>query len=328
MGPYTQLQRAGGTASKTCRDDPSPQRGGGRIDQLVVDGKRKRLFAATLGEKQIAATVIDLKSNTVIRIIAGADRAQGAFYSAESKKLLVANGSGETYDVFSPATFNLVDTISSGSDTKNFGYDPVTKFLYIGGGDAKSGTLSVLDSRTNRLTREIKTEAQPGVIASSKTRPQIFMTFSGTGNVGVVDRKRHKQVATWLVPGAETNAALALDDKHHHLFVGSRKPPLMTVLSAETGQTISQIEGVEGIRDLWYDAAHQRVYASGLSEADEGLVFVYQRKGRDHYDLAWTMPTVTSSGPSVWVSECNRLYVAAPSDQSERSRILVFEPLQ
>jgi DNA-binding beta-propeller fold protein YncE len=297
------------------------------VDQLVVDGRRKRLFAVTLGERQITAAVIDLKSNIVIPASAAPDKAQGAFYSAEFKKLLVAHGTGETYDVFNWADFNLVDGVSTGTDTKHITYDPLTKYLYVGAGDAQSGSLSVLDSKTNRLTREIRTDAQPGEIVSAKTRPRIFVTFKGTSKLGVVDRRKYKQVATWFVPGVRTNAALALDQKHHRLFVGSRIPSVLTVLDSDSGQTISQLEGVEGIRGLWYDAARQRVYASGVSVADEGFVFAYQQRDRDHYELTGKMLTVSGAGACLWVPEFGRLYVAARANEIESSRILVFEPL-
>ncbi len=44
-------------------------------------------------------------------------------------------------------------------------------------------------------------------------------------------------------------------------------PATLIVQDTESGKQVSQVEGVSGIDDLWYDASHKRVYASGV----EGL---------------------------------------------------------
>jgi hypothetical protein len=63
--------------------------------------------------------------------------------------------------------------------------------------------------------------------------------------------------------GVSSVVALALDETHHRLFGGSNNPPILIVLDTESGKQMAQLEGVEGIDDLWYDAERDRIYASG-----------------------------------------------------------------
>lgn len=298
----------------------------GRLDHSVVDLKGHRLFVAALGDNQNTVEVLDLKANKRIFSIPGQSKPQGVFYSPNFNKLFVANGTDGTCKIFGGSDYKSIDSLAVGADADHVGYDPTTKFLYVGTGDAKSGVLSIVDTRTNKHVADIKTDARPGGIKFDPSSSRIFVTLAGATNLGVVDRKKREQVATWPVTGVQGNVSLALDAKHHRLFAGSRNPPMVTVFDTTSGKQVSQVEGVGGIDDLWYDAAHQRIYASGGRGTDVGFVYVYQQKGSDHYELTAKVPTAASAGTSLWVPELNRLFVAAPASEKEDAAVLVFEP--
>jgi DNA-binding beta-propeller fold protein YncE len=298
----------------------------GRLDHSAADVKGKRLFVAALGDNQNTVEVIDLQANQRVASIPGQSKPQGVFYSAELKKLFVANGTDGTCKIFDAATLKLIDSLTIGSDADHVGYDPATRYLYVGVGDAKGGALSVIDTRTNKHVEDIKTDARPGGIKFDKGSPRIFVTLAGATTLGVVDRTKREQVATWSVSGVQGNVSLALDEKDHRLFAGSRMPPMISVFDTSSGKQISQVEGIAGIDDLWYDAQHKRIYASGGRGGDVGFVYVYQQKSADQYDLVSKVPTAAGAGTSLWVPELNRLYVAAPASEKQDAGIMVFEP--
>jgi hypothetical protein len=62
-------------------------------------------------------------------------------------------------------------------------------------------------------------------------------------------------------------------------------------LDTESGNQITQLDGVVGIDDLWYDAERKRIYASGGRGSEAGFVYVYQQKDADHYELIARVPT-------------------------------------
>jgi WD40 repeat protein len=297
----------------------------GRLDHFGVDLQGMRLFVAALGDDQNTVEVIDLKTGKRVFSIWGQNMPQGLFYSADFKKLFVANGKDGTCKIFAGDTFKLIDSLPIGTDADHVGYDPATKYLYVGFGDAKSGGLAIIDTRTNKHIADIKTDARSGGIKIEKSRPQAFVTLTGAANLGVVDLKKRQQTKAWPTE-VPTNVALALDESHHRLFDGVRNPPTLIVLDTESGKQVSKLEGVSGIDDLWYDAAHKRVYASGGRGFETGFVYVYQQKDADHYELIGKVPTAPGAGTSFWSPELNRVYVAAPSNDKEEAAILVFEP--
>jgi DNA-binding beta-propeller fold protein YncE len=297
----------------------------GRLDHFGLDLKGRRLFVAALGDDQNTVEVIDLKSGKRVFSIPGQSKPQGLFYSSDFKKLFVANGTDGTCKIFAGDTFKLIDSLPLGTDADHVGYDPATKYLYVGVGDAKSGGLAIVDTRNNKHIGDIKTDARPGGIKVEKSGPQTFVTLSGATHLGVVDLMKRGQTTTWPT-GAAGNVALALDESHHRLFDGVREPATMVVLDTDSGKQVAQVEGVAGIDDLWYDAAHRRVYASGGRGFDVGFVYTYEQKDADHYELIGKVPTAPGAGTSFWFPELNRLYVAAPANDKEEAAVLVFEP--
>jgi hypothetical protein len=300
----------------------------GRMDHLGADIKGQRLFAAALDNNTLE--VIDLKAGKRVFSIPGQSKPQGVFYSSEFNKLFVANGGDGTCKVYDGDTFKLIENLSVGTDADHLSYDPATKYLYAGYGDAKSGGLSIIDAPALKHISDIKADARPGGIKIEKSGPRIFLRFTGTGNLAVVDREKREVVAKWPVPDAKSSNSLALDETHRRLFDGTSNPPLLLVFDTESGKKIAQLEGVAGIDDAWYDAAHSRIYTSGGRESatskPPGFVYVYQQKDADNYELIAKVPTRPNSQTSIWVPELNRYYVSSSSNDAQDAAILVFEP--
>jgi DNA-binding beta-propeller fold protein YncE len=300
----------------------------GRMDHLGVDVEGGRLFAAALGNNQNTVEVIDLKAGKRMFSIRGQSMPQGVFYSAEFKRLFVANGKDGTLKNFRGDGFELLGSLSIGTNPDHVGYDQATKYLYVGIGipNSRAGALSIIETRTNKQIGVIHTDTRPGGIKIETSGPRIFVTLAGLPKVGVVDREKHEQTAAWPLKGVPGVVALALDETHHGLFGGSRNPPMLIVLDTESGKQITELDGVEGIDDLWYDAQRNRIYASGGRGAAAGFVYVYQQRDADHYELTAKVPTRANAQTSIWVPQLNRYYVSASANDKEDAAILVFEP--
>jgi DNA-binding beta-propeller fold protein YncE len=289
----------------------------GRMDHLGVDLAGKRVFAAALGDNQNTVEVIDLRAGKRVATIRGQSRPQGVFYSADFKKLFVANGGDGTYKIFRGDDLKLMDSVPLGTNPNHVGYDPATKYLYVAFRDATSGHLAVVDTESGRNLGDIKTDALPGGIKIESTGPRIFVTLFGENNLGVVDRNKREQIATW--PLAHLASALALDEIRHRLFAGGRNPPKLVVFDTESGKQIAELDCVSGIDDLWYDAARKHIYATGT----DGIA-VYDQKDANHYTMVKVV-SAPGAATSIWVPTLSRLFVSAPKVGNGEAAILVFE---
>ena len=159
----------------------------GRMDHLGGDVEGGRLFAAALGDNQNSVEVIDLKAARRIFSIRGQSMPQGVFYSADFEKLFVANGKDGTVKSFRGDSFELLDSLSIGTNPDHVGYDQATKYLYVGIGipNSRAGALSVIETRTNKQIGVIRTDSRPGGIKIEKSKPQIYVTLAGNAGLGV-----------------------------------------------------------------------------------------------------------------------------------------------
>ena len=64
--------------------------------------------------------------------------------------------------------------------------------------------------------------------------------------------------STWAAPGATANFPMALDETHHRLFVGFRKPAKLFVFDTESGKAVADLDIPDDADDLFYDGSRQR----------------------------------------------------------------------
>jgi DNA-binding beta-propeller fold protein YncE len=289
----------------------------GRMDHLSIDLEGNRLFAAALGENQNTVEVVDIKAGKRVSTIRGQSRPQGVFYSADFKRLFVANGGDGTYKVFRGDDLNLISSVPLGTNPNHVGYDPATKYLYVAFRDATSGHLAIVDTQTGKELGDIKTDALPGGIKMESAGPRIFVTLQGLNELGVIDRNKREQIATW--PLTQLVQSMTLDEGDHRLFAGGRVPAKVFVFDTESGKQIAELDCVSGIDDLWYDAARKRIYATGT-----GGIAVYDQRDADHYTMM-KVASAPGAATSIWVPTLNRLFVSAPKVGNAEAAILIFE---
>src|SRR5947208_15559933 len=106
-------------------------------------------------------------------------------------------------------------------DSYNIRYDAAARRIYIGYG---SGGLGIIEAATGDQLGEIKLEGHPESFQLEKSGPRIFVNIPTSQKIVVVNRETRTTIATWPTAGATANFPMALDETHHRLFVGFRKP--------------------------------------------------------------------------------------------------------
>jgi len=132
-------------------------------------------------------------------------------------------------------------------------------------------------------------------------------------------------VSTWKV-SSERPGDAALDESTSRLFAGTRTPPEMIVMDAQSGNEIVRLPTAAGMDGVCFDPQRKRVYVSGGRELPDGFAFVYQQKDVDHYKLLGKIPTHAGAGTSFWSAEPDRYFVAAPASATQDAAILVYAP--
>jgi DNA-binding beta-propeller fold protein YncE len=295
----------------------------GRIDHFSIDVKGRRAFLAALAKNTVEA--VDLKDGRVIRTLPGFAKPQGVCFVPELNKLFVATGMDGALKMLDGTTLQVLHTahVSLGADA--IGYDPRSKYLYVGsgGGDAnkETGDLTVFNAVTGAQVAAIVTDAHAGGSVVDKRGRHLYVLVPEKAQVIVFDRKTHATVAKWTIPGVQKNVALDLDAKNHRLFLGVRNPASVVVLDSNSGAVVASIPTVATLDGLFYDPATRRIYTTG----GEGFVDVTQQIDADHYERIARIPTGPNARTSAFVPEWRRLYVAVPRDKDRGAELRAFE---
>jgi len=287
----------------------------GRIDHMAVDLQGQRLFVAALGNNTLE--ILDLQAGTHLHTITGLHEPQGVVFLSESNTIVVTNGKTGVCEIFDGTSFQHRNAVKLASDADNIRYDTATHTLYVGYG---AGALGLIDATRAQHFGDIPLKGHPEAFQLEQAGPRVFVNVPSAHHIAVVDRAKRAVMTTWPLQGAEANFPLALDEAHHRLFVGFRKPAILMIVDTESGKEIARVESVGDANDLFYDAPHRRIYIAGGA----GGLSIVAQEDADHYTPVATIPTAAGARTALWVPALGRLYLAVPHRGTQGAEIRVY----
>jgi DNA-binding beta-propeller fold protein YncE len=274
----------------------------GGLDHLAVDAKRGRLFVANTVNGSL--DVVDLKAGKLLKQVPGQGRIRGIDYSPEADRVFVGNGTGGVCNTFDGENYQLQKSVPLGDDADNVRYNPRTQRIYVVHADRE---LSVIDAKDYTLRSPIALPVGLGAFKLESGRPRMYVNAK-VGQVVAIDTDRDAVIGQFPVAPAGVNAAVAIDEPNHRLFVGCRKSPALVVMDSDTGKIVASVPIPGDVDDLSFDARRGRIYAS----CGEGAIAVIRQVDSDRYELLATVATTTGARTSIFNADDGRLYLAVP----------------
>lgn len=229
----------------------------GRIDHLDANHKEQLVYMAALGNNSLE--VIDARQGKLLHSIINLDEPQGVVYVPQNNEVMVANGGNGSCYFYNAQTFEQVARIDLGSDADDVRFDSIAKKIYVGYGE---GGIAVIDAVNHKKTADAKLPAHPEGFQLDAKQNRLFVNVPGAGKIVVLSLSNMKTVAEWKTE-FDANFPMAIDEKHHIIFVGYRRPGKLVAINEMNGQTIAVTDLVNDIDDLYYDGQSNKLYASG-----------------------------------------------------------------
>ena len=282
----------------------------GDFDHFAVDLTGNRLFLAA--EEHKTAEIFNLRTGKHIHSIPGFGDAHTMVYLPGSNRLIVADeNTVGMVKLLSGTDYKILDTIQFPHAVDHGAFNPVNHYYYVeadGESGAKTHGIGIIDTKTFKQVGDIT--GLPGAsnegMAIDRAGKKLYLSLTGTDEIGVIDLDARQLVARWPLPDAHNAHGIGLDESNRRLFAASRKPAKFIVFDMDTGKVVADLPCTEVNSDLWYDAAHQRIYVTGTDTAS-----VFRQVDADHYEHVAEVPTAYRAKSSILVPELNRLYVAA-----------------
>jgi len=290
----------------------------GRIDHFALDAKGQRLFMAALGNDTVE--VIDLSARKRIRTIGDCSEPQGLAFVPGVNRLFIANGGSGTLQMLDAADFKILKSLDDLTDADNVRCDAAANLIYVGYGE---GALAVIGATNGELVARIPLAGHPESFQVENKGRRIFVNVPDAGEIEVVDRDKRAVIATWPLGRFHANFPMALDEAHHRLFVGCRRPARLLVLNTDDGKQIAELKIADDADDLFYDSQRQRIYVS----CGGGFIDVIEQRNGTAYVLGEQMPTVSGARTSFFSPERSEFYLAARAGRFAGSAaIRIYKP--
>jgi DNA-binding beta-propeller fold protein YncE len=292
----------------------------GGMDHMAVDARRGRLFVANTVNNTL--DIVDLKAGKLLKQVSGQGRIRGIDYSPEADRVFVGNGTGGVCNTFDGDNYELIKSVPLGVDADNVRYKPRTQRSYVVHADTE---LSVINARDFTLRSPIPLPKSLGAFRLESGRPRMYVNAKA-GHVVAIDTDRDEVVGRFPVAPAGVNAAVAIDEPNHRVFVGCRKNPSLVVMDSDTGEIVAGVPIPGDVDDLSFDAQRKQICAS----CGEGSIAVIRQVGADRYEPIGTVPTVRGARTSVFNPGDGQLYLAVPRradrPEQENPEVWVFRP--
>jgi len=292
----------------------------GGMDHLAVDARRGRLFVANTVNNSL--DIVDLKAGKLLKQVPGQGRIRGIDYSPDADRVFVGNGTGGVCNTFDGESYELIKSVPLGVDADNVRYHPRTRRIYVVHADTE---LSVIDARDFTLRSPIALPKSLGAFRLESGRPRLYVNAKA-GQVVAIDTDRDEVVGRFPVAPAGVNAAVAIDEPNHRLFVGCRKDPSVVVMDSDSGKIVTSVPIPGDVDDLSFDARRKQIYAS----CGDGAIAVVRQIDADRYESLGTVPTVKGARTSVFNPEDGQLYLAVPRradrPEQENPEVWIYRP--
>jgi DNA-binding beta-propeller fold protein YncE len=275
----------------------------GGLDHLALDARRGRLIVANTVNGSL--DIVDLKAGRLLKQVPGQGRIRGIAYSPETDRIFVGNGDGGVCNTFDGQSYELLRSVPLGVDADNVRYNPQTRRIYVVHADDE---LSVIDAGDYTLRSPIALPKSLGAFQLEASRPRMYINAKADGVVVALESNKDKIINKFNVAPAGVNAALAIDEPNHLLFVGCRRNPSVVVMNSDTGKIIDRVPIPGDVDDIYFDPRRGRIYAS----CGDGAIAVIRQIAADRYAALPMIPTVEGARTSIFDADGGQLYLAVP----------------
>ena len=247
--------------------------GDGGWDYATVDSQTHRLFLTRTTHTQ----VIDAASGKVLGDIPGQTRAHGVAIVPSLNRGFITDGGGSgAIIVFDLKTYATLGKLATMPDSDDIQYDAGTGLILAVSGDGNKlmPFKPDIDPVSGKIDAPIELGGAPESLVADGNG-KVYVDLADKDVVAVVDLKTRQVTARWPVAPGGRPVGLAMDEKHHVLFVGCRNPQKLIVMSTEDGKVVA---------DLPIGAGNDAVQTDGdrafASCGDGSLIVVDQKDGK------------------------------------------------
>jgi YVTN family beta-propeller protein len=227
--------------------------GEGGWDLLAFDSGANRLYIS----RGTHVMVVDPDSGAVVGDIPNTPRVHGIAIAAAFGKGFISNGGDGSVTIFDLKTLKAVGQAKAGKNPDAIIYDPASKRIFCFNGG--SNDVTAIDAKTGTVAGTLALGGKPE-LAVADENGNVFVNLEDKSAVVEFDSRKLTVDATWPLAPGEEPTGIALDRKHHRLFIACANK-LMAVMNSENGKLVTTIPIGDGPDGAAFDSERQLAFS-------------------------------------------------------------------
>lgn len=230
--------------------------------------------------------------------------------------LFVASGGDGTCKIFNASDYKLLKIIQLGNDADNIRYDRQRDIVFIGFG---SGGIAAINPSEMRLSYKIKLPAHPESFQIDESKGLIFVNIPDAKELDEINVNERK-VTHKINLDVRGNFPMALDTLTNIIFIGSRNPSKLVLLSANSLKIISD-ENISGdADDIFCGDADSLIFVS----CGSGDLDIFKQISPGEIILTETIKTSPGARTSLYVPALKKIFIAAQKYDGNNAKVLEY----
>ena len=276
-----------------------PVGGDGGWDYLSVDPAAHRLYVSHGSE----VAVVDLAKDEVVGTITNTPGVHGVAVASDLGLGVTSNGRENKAGIVDLKTLQTLAKVDTAEGPDGYTYDAGKKEAYLFCGRAQAAT--VVDVKGRKVVATVELGGRPEFAQADPKANRVFDNLENKSEVAVIDTKTHQVVNRWPIAPGEEASGMAIDLKHHRLFLGCHNK-LMVMMDSESGKVLASVPIGDGVDANAFDPGTQLAFAS----CGDGTTTIAKEEGPDKLTVVQTLNTERGARTMALDPKTHKIYLA------------------
>ena len=286
----------------------------GGWDYINVNPESKRIYVSHGN----AVIVLDERNGDSIGVIDYTPGVHGIVFAPQFNKGFISDGRSSMVTVFNLKTNEVMDSVPTGEGPDGILYEDYSKTVIANDGRAQAMTM--IDAATDKVVKTLPLGGRPET-AVSDGAGFVYVNIESKSEVEQIRVSDWAILNHWPTGKGESPSGLAIDRKHHRLFIGCRNK-LMVVMNAETGAVLAELPIGEGCDGTDFDPGPGFAFSSN----GDGTLTIVKEVDPEHFEVVENATTKRGARTSTVDTKTHRLFLPTaefgptPAPTAERPR--------
>jgi len=276
-----------------------PIGGEGGWDLLTVDSAAHRLYVSHATE----VVVIDLDNDKVVGEITNTPGVHGIAIADDLGLGVTSNGRENKAGIVDLKTLQTLSKVDTAEGPDSMLYDPGQNEAWLFCGRAQAAT--VVDVKAAKAVATISLGGRPEFATVDSKANRVYDNLENKSEVAAIDTRTHKVVNCWPIAPGEEASGMAIDVKHHRLFLGCHNK-LMVMMDNTSGKVLASVPIGEGVDANAFDPETQLAFAS----CGDGTTTIAKEEAPDKLTVVQILKTERGARTMALDPTTHKIYLA------------------